>query len=62
VLRESGSGTRQVFEAAWRGFGLDPAELKIVLELPSNEAVRGAVEAGAGATVLSRLVAAPRAC
>jgi DNA-binding transcriptional LysR family regulator len=59
VLREAGSGTRQVFEAALRGFGLDPAKLKIVLELPSNEAVRSAVEAGAGATVLSRLVAAP---
>jgi len=31
--------------------------LNVVLELPSNEAVRMAVEAGAGATVISRFVA-----
>jgi DNA-binding transcriptional LysR family regulator len=30
-----------------------------VLELPSNEAVRGAVEAGLGATAISASVAAP---
>lgn len=59
VLREPGSGTRSVFEAAIEGFGLAPATLKIVLELPSNEAVRGAVEAGLGATALSASVAAP---
>ncbi|EJW11473.1 LysR family transcriptional regulator YeiE [Rhodovulum sp. PH10] len=57
VLRERGSGTRQVFEDALRGFGLDPTELSVALELPSNESVRSAVEAGAGATVISRLVA-----
>ena len=59
VLREPGSGTRAVFEAALAGFGLDPAALRIALELPSNEAVRGAVEAGLGATALSASVAAP---
>jgi DNA-binding transcriptional LysR family regulator len=56
VLREQGSGTRQVFETAIRAYGFEPNQLSIVLELPSNEAVRGAVEAGAGATVISRLV------
>jgi DNA-binding transcriptional LysR family regulator len=35
------------------------SERRIVLELPSNEAVRSAVEAGAGLAVLSRLVARP---
>lgn len=59
VLREPGSGTRSVFEAALAGFGLAPASLRVVLELPSNEAVRGAVEAGLGATALSASVAAP---
>ncbi|GAB0113000.1 LysR substrate-binding domain-containing protein [Acidisoma sp. C75] len=59
VLREPGSGTRSVFEAALIGFGLDPRALPILLELPSNEAVRGAVEAGLGATALSASVAAP---
>ena len=58
VLRERGSGTRQVFEDALAGFGVDPACLDVRMELPSNEAVRAAVEAGAGATVISRLVAA----
>jgi len=36
--------------------GVDVAALPVVLELPSNEAVRSAVEAGAGATVISELV------
>lgn len=57
VLRESGSGTRQVFESALAAHGLDPAALKVAFELPSNEAVLSAVIAGAGATVISDLVA-----
>ena len=59
VLREPGSGTRSVFEAALEGFGLPPAGLRVALELPSNESVRAAVEAGLGATALSGSVAAP---
>jgi DNA-binding transcriptional LysR family regulator len=59
VLREPGSGTRSVFEAALEGFGVAVAGLRVVLELPSNEAVRAAVEAGMGATALSASVAAP---
>jgi DNA-binding transcriptional LysR family regulator len=59
VLREPGSGTRSVFEAALEGFGLSPAALRVTLELPSNESVRAAVEAGMGATALSASVAAP---
>lgn len=31
-------------------------QLKVALELPSNEAIRAAVEAGAGATAVSELV------
>jgi DNA-binding transcriptional LysR family regulator len=57
VLREQGSGTRRVFEKMVQSLGVNPSELEIGLELPSNEAVRAAVEAGAGATVMSRLVA-----
>lgn len=59
VLREAGSGTRSVFEAALDGFGLQVSSLRVVLDLPSNESVRGAVEAGMGATALSASVAAP---
>lgn len=53
VLREPGSGTRAVFEKALSGFGITPASLRIGLELPSNESVLAAVEAGMGATALS---------
>ena len=60
VLREKGSGTRQVFEDALRRSGFDPARLDVVMELPSNEAVSGVVEAGGGVTALSRLVVADK--
>ena len=59
VLRERGSGTRSMFEAALRQNGLKLSDLQIALELPSNEAVRSAVEAGEAATAVSDLVAAP---
>lgn len=58
VLREPGSGTRAVAAAALARHGLALADIEIGLELPSNEAVRLAVEAGAGATILSTLVVA----
>jgi DNA-binding transcriptional LysR family regulator len=59
VLREPGSGTRSVFEAALASHGIAAERLRVVLELPSNEAVRAAVEAGLGATAISASVAAP---
>ena len=58
VLREEGSGTRSVFEAAFTAAGVPLRELSVALELPSNEVVLAAVEAGAGARVLSEAVAA----
>jgi DNA-binding transcriptional LysR family regulator len=58
VFREQGSGTRAIFEAALARLGLTASDLDIVLELPSNEAVRSAVEDGAGAAALSRLAVA----
>lgn len=59
ILRERGSGTRSVFETALAARGIAPGILNVDLELPSNEAVRAAVELGAHATVVSELVAAP---
>lgn len=59
VLREPGSGTRSEFEAALEVAGIPPTRLKVALELPSNEAIRAAVEAGLGATAISGSVAAP---
>lgn len=59
VLREPGSGTRSAFEEALAGFGIKPNSLRVVLEFPSNEAVRAAAEAGIAATAISASVAAP---
>ena len=57
VARERGSGTREAFEEAMQSLGRDDKKLRIVLEMPSNEAVLTAVEAGAGLAVMSSLVA-----
>jgi DNA-binding transcriptional LysR family regulator len=58
VIREAGSGTRRALEDLARREGLSLDDLKIALVLPSNEAVREAIEAGAGATIVSRHVVA----
>jgi len=58
VVREHGSGTRHVLEQVLGGLGLARNEIAIGLELPSNESVRAAVVAGAGATIISRIVIA----
>lgn len=58
VIREAGSGTRALFETALLEAGIQVPELRIALEMPSNEAVRAAVESGSGAAVLSRHVVA----
>ncbi|HXA38393.1 MAG TPA: LysR family transcriptional regulator [Phenylobacterium sp.] len=58
VLREPGSGTRSSFEAALALRGLSLADLTVAMVLPGNEAVRAAVEAGAGAAVMSASVVA----
>ena len=55
VLREKGSGTREVIESALTKAGLDLKTLKTVMELGNTQAVIGAVEAGLGATILSGL-------
>lgn len=53
ILRESGSGTRQVFERALQG--LLP-QLNITLELQHTEAIKRAVESGLGLGCLSGIV------
>lgn len=58
VVRERGSGTREVLEDLAAGQGLVLDDLRIALILPSNESVRQAVEAGAGAAVISERVVA----
>jgi DNA-binding transcriptional LysR family regulator len=58
VIREEGSGTRHVLEDLAEREGLTLGDLKIFLVLPVNEAVREAVESGAGATIISEHVVA----
>jgi DNA-binding transcriptional LysR family regulator len=52
VLREVGSGTREVFETTMASHGLSTLPC---LELGSTTALKSAVESGAGAGILSRL-------
>jgi DNA-binding transcriptional LysR family regulator len=58
IVREVGSGTRALFEAAVAGFGHDPAALDVALTLPNGEAIRTALLASAGAAIISELVVA----
>lgn len=53
ILREAGSGLRHCFEKSLDKAGLSLADLRIALELGSNEAIKEAVLRGAGAAILS---------
>lgn len=54
ILREEGSGTREVIMDYLREAGVDPAEIDVIMELGSLEALKGAVEAGIGISIISR--------
>ena len=54
ICREEGSGTREVMLEAVTSAGCNPQDLNIVMELGSPEAVKGAVEAGMGISILSK--------
>jgi DNA-binding transcriptional LysR family regulator len=53
VLREKGSGTRQIMEEELLRHGVSEAQLRIVSEFGSTGAVKSAVEAGMGLSILS---------
>ena len=57
IIREEGSGTRMIFEEALRSGGIEPTELRVVLELGTSEAIVNAVEGGIGVGVVSEWVA-----
>lgn len=57
VMRESGSGTRQVAEEALRLGGIAAEDVRVVTELGSSEAIVSAVEGGLGLGIVSRFVA-----
>ena len=54
LMRERGSGTRQIVEMALENHGLKKRALNIVMELDSTEAIKSAVEAGLGVGFVSR--------
>ena len=54
ICREEGSGTREVLRDCLQQHGLEQSELNVVMELGSPEAIKGAVEAGMGVSILSR--------
>jgi DNA-binding transcriptional LysR family regulator len=54
VSREEGSGTREVIMQYLLDENVNPAEMNYCLELGSPEALKGAVEAGMGISILSR--------
>jgi molybdate transport repressor ModE-like protein len=53
VMREPGSGTRKTFEKALKKAGLKSGDIKVSMELDSNQAVISAVEANLGLAVIS---------
>ena len=54
LMREFGSGSRRVVEAALQKAGLKKKEIRIGMELDSTEGLLSAVEAGLGVTFVSR--------
>ncbi|MBF0218268.1 MAG: LysR family transcriptional regulator [Gammaproteobacteria bacterium] len=53
ICREEGSGTREVMMEALIAAGADLDKINVAMELGSPEAVKGAVEAGMGISLLS---------
>ncbi|MBP1996467.1 selenium metabolism-associated LysR family transcriptional regulator [Paenibacillus eucommiae] len=54
VLREQGSGTRRVMEEELTRRHIDFSSMKIIMELGSTGAIKSAVEAGLGISILSQ--------
>lgn len=54
VLREGGSGTRSVIARWLEGQGMSEDALDAPFELGSTEAIKGAVQAGVGVSIVSR--------
>jgi DNA-binding transcriptional LysR family regulator len=54
ILREPGSGTRQITEIALKNAGIDIQTLNILMELGSSEGIKAAVSANLGAAFISK--------
>ncbi len=60
LLRERGSGTRRVLEAALEKSGLKMKDLEVAMELDSSEAIISSVESGLGIGFVTRAAVLPR--
>lgn len=54
IMREQGSGTRKVMEDIITSHGYNVSDLKIIMELGSTGAIKSAVEASLGVSILSK--------
>ncbi|WP_419892984.1 selenium metabolism-associated LysR family transcriptional regulator [Oceanobacillus kimchii] len=54
IMREEGSGTRAVISQHLKRIRVTMEELNVVMELGSTEAIKSAVEAGLGASIISK--------
>jgi DNA-binding transcriptional LysR family regulator len=55
ICREEGSGTREVMIESMVAGGVNLSDLNLAMELGSLEAIKGAVEAGMGVSILSKV-------
>ena len=55
ISREKGSGTRKVIEVGLKNAGFDPKQVNTIMELNSTQAIKEAVMAGLGVSMLSLL-------
>ncbi|MFZ7102344.1 MAG: LysR substrate-binding domain-containing protein [Peptococcaceae bacterium] len=55
IIRENGSGTREVFASALEDHNIKPEDVNVVMELCSAEAIKSAVIAGKGISIFSDL-------
>lgn len=58
IVREEGSGTRRIAEAALIDAGFSPTDLRTILTLGNSEAIALAVQEGIGAAFISQMVVA----
>lgn len=54
IAREPGSGTREVTDDYLRACGVEPEQMKTLMELSSLEALKGVVATGLGCAIVSR--------
>jgi LysR family transcriptional regulator, transcriptional activator of the cysJI operon len=54
IIRERGSGTRQVMEDCFRRSHVDASKLNVIMELKHTEAIKTCVEAGLGISIISK--------